>query len=204
MNIKRFCMLLLFINKFSVSFNLKPQINTKPIINPIPDIKKRQIMNSILLNSIYSSCGPLLYGYLSFFYPIKDKNGGDGLIAKDRVGNDVVLNSWIDEHKYPSRDLVQGLKGDPYYLITTSDNSLEKFAINAICTHLGCVVPWNVAEQKYMCPCHGSQYNSQGKVIRGPAPKSLSLAELEINDNKVILKEWKKNDFRTNEEPWWL
>ena len=55
-----------------------------------------------------------------------------------------------------------------------------------------------------MCPCHGSQYNSQGKVIRGPAPKSLSLAELEINDNKVILKEWKKNDFRDDSEPWWI
>ena len=35
----------------------------------IPDIKKRQLMNNILLNSIYTSCGPLLFGYLDFFYP---------------------------------------------------------------------------------------------------------------------------------------
>jgi len=39
-----------------------------------------------------------------------------------------------------------------------------------VCTHLGCVVPWNQAEKKFICPCHGSQYNDQGRVVRGPAP----------------------------------
>ena len=201
---KLLLLLILFPNIFTYSFNLKPKAVPQQIQTKIPDVKKRQLMNSILLNSIYASCGPMLYGYLSFFYPITNKNGGDGLIAKDRLGDDVGFKNWIENHNYPSRDLVQGLKGDPYYLITTKDNMLEKYAINAICTHLGCVVPWNVAEQKYMCPCHGSQYNSQGKVIRGPAPKSLSLAELETNDNKVILKEWTTTDFRDNSEPWWI
>ena len=31
-------------------------------------------------------------------------------------------------------------------------------------------VPWNVNENKFKCPCHGSQYNKEGKVVRGPAP----------------------------------
>ena len=99
---------------------------------------------------------------------------------------------------------IQGLKGDPYYLITNIDNKLDKFALNAVCTHLGCVVPWNSAENKFMCPCHGSQYNSEGKVVRGPAPRSLALAKLEENDNKVILKEWTETDFRDGSTPWWI
>jgi cytochrome b6-f complex iron-sulfur subunit len=88
------------------------------------------------------------------------------------------------------------------YLISTKDSTLESFALNAVCTHLGCVVPWNPSENKFMCPCHGSQYNEQGKVVRGP--KSLALAHVNLENDNVILSPWTETDFRTNESPWWL
>jgi len=54
------------------------------------------------------------------------------------------------------------------------------------------------------CPCHGSQYNKEGKVIRGPAPLSLALAHREESaDGKVVLSTWTETDFRTGEAPWW-
>jgi Rieske Fe-S protein len=34
------------------------------------------------------------------------------------------------------------LQGDPTYLIVNDEGSLENFGVNAVCTHLGCVVPW--------------------------------------------------------------
>lgn len=55
-----------------------------------------------------------------------------------------------------------------------------------------------------MCPCHGSQYNKEGKVIRGPAPLSLALAHVETSaTDQVVLKAWTETDFRTGEAPWW-
>ena len=60
--------------------------------------------------------------------------------------------------------MVQGLKGDATYLIVNEEGAIKDFALNAVCTHLGCVVPWNKAENKFMCPCHGSQYNSDGML----------------------------------------
>merc|ERR1711871_1550978 len=67
--------------------------------------------------------------------------------------------------------LSEGLKGDPTYIIVKEDGkSVENFGVNSVCTHLGCVVPWNAAENKFKGHCHGSQYNFQGKVVRGPAP----------------------------------
>jgi cytochrome b6-f complex iron-sulfur subunit len=74
-------------------------------------------------------------------------------------------------------------QGDATYIVVKDDGSIENYGINAVCTHLGCVVPWNKAENKFKCPCHGSQYNNEGKVIRGPAPLSLALAHAEINDS---------------------
>src|SRR5437016_14503307 len=44
------------------------------------------------------------------------------------------------------------------------------------CTHLGCAVPWNAAEDQFHCPCHGSLYDKHTAVVKGgPAPKPLQL-----------------------------
>jgi menaquinol-cytochrome c reductase iron-sulfur subunit len=42
-----------------------------------------------------------------------------------------------------------------------------------ICPHLGCRFNWSDDQNKFMCPCHGSQYNFDGEHIAGPAPRGL-------------------------------
>ncbi len=46
-------------------------------------------------------------------------------------------------------------------------------ALYKICTHLGCLYGWNDQEGKFICPCHGSQFQYDGTYILGPAPRSL-------------------------------
>lgn len=81
-------------------------------------------------------------------------------------------------------------QADATYLIVTNEGNIESYGLNAVCTHLGCVVPWNKAENKFMCPCHGSQYNAEGKKIRGPAPLSLALAHCDVADDIVSFTTW--------------
>jgi len=51
-------------------------------------------------------------------------------------------------------------------------------ACSAICTHMGCVVHWNSAERSWDCPCHGSRFNHDGRVIQGPANEDLEPKQL--------------------------
>lgn len=63
---------------------------------------------------------------------------------------------------------------DKNVFIFSDDNGL--FAISAVCTHLGCIV--YQTETGFQCPCHGSKYNQDGKVIGGPAPRPLEWFEI--------------------------
>ena len=71
--------------------------------------------------------------------------------------------------------------GKPQWLITLG-----------VCTHLGCV-PLGAAEGEsrgeyggYFCPCHGSHYDTAGRIRKGPAPLNLEVPTYEFTSDTVV------------------
>jgi cytochrome b6-f complex iron-sulfur subunit len=170
----------------------------------VPDMGRRQFMNLLTFGTITGTALGALYPVVKYFIPPSSGGTGGGLTAKDALGNDVVVSEFLSTHNAGDRTLAQGFKGDPTYIVVQEDKTIANYGINAVCTHLGCVVPWNASENKFMCPCHGSQYDATGKVVRGPAPLSLALVHADVSEeDKVVFTPWTETDFRTDEKPWW-
>ena len=53
------------------------------------------------------------------------------------------------------------------------DERGELHAVSAVCTHMGCLVDWNGEARTWDCPCHGSRFDPDGRVLNGPAKKAL-------------------------------
>ena len=63
----------------------------------------------------------------------------------------------------------------------------EWLVMIGVCTHLGCVPLKNKGEYKgWFCPCHGSHYDTSGRIRKGPAPTNLEIPKYEFIDNNTI------------------
>ena len=58
-------------------------------------------------------------------------------------------------------------------------DTLGIMALVATCTHLGCEVNYLPEKKEWLCPCHGSLYDLEGRPVTGPAPKALPRVAVE-------------------------
>ena len=63
----------------------------------------------------------------------------------------------------------------------------EWLVMVGICTHLGCVPLGNKGEYGgWFCPCHGSHYDTSGRIRKGPAPLNMEIPKYEFINNNTI------------------
>ena len=61
------------------------------------------------------------------------------------------------------------------------------YAMSAVCTHLGCMTRFRPRLGRIECPCHGSVFDLDGKVVKGPAPRGLPHYRVRIADQEVVV-----------------
>ncbi|MBL8175493.1 MAG: ubiquinol-cytochrome c reductase iron-sulfur subunit [Bryobacterales bacterium] len=63
----------------------------------------------------------------------------------------------------------------------------EVIAFSPQCTHLGCAFRYEEQKKTFLCPCHTSNFDMDGKVIDGPAPRPLDRYQVKVDGNKLLL-----------------
>ncbi len=123
-------------------------------------------------------------------FPLNSRCQGylPGVAATDEQGRAIAVDQTLASVQPGTRVAVKGL-ADPAlaYLVITDDPHIAAYAISTTCTHLGCTVAWKADQNHFVCPCHGSQYDNQGRVTHGPARRNLGLLTVVVKQNQVRL-----------------
>jgi nitrite reductase/ring-hydroxylating ferredoxin subunit len=99
-----------------------------------------------------------------------------------------VANHWLGDRLRARRDVdvsalapgeARTLRRGMTTIVVAKDDAGVVHAVEAACTHLGCVVGFNAGEQTWDCPCHGSRFALDGTVIDGPATTPLTPVDLD-------------------------
>lgn len=111
-----------------------------------------------------------------------------GVRATDETEQPIQADKLLASVKPGDRIPVRGLiRPKVAYLVINEKPEIDQYAISSICTHFGCTVQWDAESNKFNCPCHGSQFDSQGRVVRGPAKRPLAQISVFVKQNQVRL-----------------
>ncbi len=95
---------------------------------------------------------------------------------------------------------VKAIPQGQFYLACLVDGSF--IALSRTCTHLGCSVPWNESEKKFICPCHGSTFDAAGTVLTPPALRPLDYFPIRLENGLIrvdISKAQKRQSFSSSQ-----
>jgi cytochrome b6-f complex iron-sulfur subunit len=148
-------------------------INNRKLL--LEKMKRRQFIN-LLSVSLLLSLSPL---FLTVVYGKKPK-------PKPKKKENWISVGTVAELDKNGQILKQKTSLGTVLVIGTS-KSKKLIAVNPICTHLGCTVDWEAEENMFLCPCHASEFTTDGKVQNGPATKPLSTYKTKIEKNTVMV-----------------
>jgi cytochrome b6-f complex iron-sulfur subunit len=137
-----------------------------------PDgLTRRQVLRSGMFATIGAFFGTVAGGAGGMFWPIK-LTGFGGLVLVPKKLSELKMGE------------VFTVREGKFYLTKSEDGLM---ALYWKCVHLGCTVPWNETQHKFMCPCHGSVYTITGQNVAGPAPRPLDQMEIQIKGDDIYV-----------------
>lgn len=76
------------------------------------------------------------------------------------------------------------------WVVKLADN--QAVAFSPQCTHLGCAYHWDENNKNFLCPCHTSTFDIDGRVLSGPAPRPLDRFQVRVEGTKLLIGDLQK------------
>ena len=135
---------------------------------------RRQFLNRILKAGVAVLAGYVIYPVIEFLIPPS--------AALDQQTK--VFVATTDELKPNSAKFFRFLDR-PAVLVRLPNGDYK--SLSAKCTHLGCTVEFKPSKDFFYCNCHGSEFNINGNVLKGPAVLPLPQYVVSISGNKIFV-----------------
>jgi Rieske Fe-S protein len=116
-------------------------------------------------------------------------SGSTGLIELGSISGcqvNVPMNMKIVDAKTDAWTKFPPMEIGAVWIIMNEDKEFTAFT--SICPHLGCGINWDEDSGEFICPCHDSFFDIEGRVLSGPSPRGMDTLETEIKDGKIFVK----------------
>ena len=102
--------------------------------------------------------------------------------AKD---NELTVEKWRGKPIFVLKK-ASDMKKDPRDIVINN----EHYHVSVgLCTHLGCIPAYKKDDHKFLCACHGGEFDVSGRQIFGPPPSPLVIPPFKIDGTKLVLGE---------------
>lgn len=136
------------------------------------DAARRKVLNWLLNSSLGALAAAVLYPVARFVSPPEIPEANTNLVEAGLSNDPELIDKGFKILRFGN---------DPVILVRTADDEYRAFA--ATCTHLDCIVEFQKPENRIWCNCHNGEYDTQGKVVSGPAPHALEAFKVDLVDN---------------------
>ncbi len=162
-------------------------MDSETILQRLTELTRREFVSRGLAVSGWGAFAAVLgtgaIETVSFFFPrvlfqppTTFRIGTPEAFVGSSEGADIYGVVLVDEHWKPTHR---------FFVVRERD---RVYALSARCAHLGCTVNWFGDLRIFKCPCHGSEYHSNGVNFAGPAPRPLDRFRIELNvDGQLVV-----------------
>jgi len=140
-----------------------------------PPSSRRSFLDAAIKTGLVVGAGGMAAPALAYLVPAGSRGPRETLVSAGPA----------DTFEPSTARMIQG-EGKPVLVVALEGKKFRAFS--AICTHLGCIVKWDAASRKILCPCHAGVFGPDGQVLGGPPPRPLPSYDVIQVGNELKVK----------------